>query len=1513
MTNLRLPFRLGVVATVLVVFAASPALADTNVSGTISANTTWSLTGSPYIVTGDVTVASGVALTIEAGVTVKVVSGKRLAVNGQLIAVGTAVSPITFTSNQASPARGDWRCLSFSSGTQPASQVSYAAISYGGNTDYAGIYVVSGSPQFDHVTVSNSSGYGVYVYGGSPSITGSTITQCAWSGLDVQAGGAVAAIDTTTISNNGEYAVVTEPGGVLPSLAGVTMTGNGGGANNAVAYRGGTISGSQAWHGGAPWVVLANVTVASGAVLTIDPGVTVKMATQKYFRVDGKLAAAGTSGSPITFTSKQATPAAGDWQYLYFVRGDNPPSQLSYVTVSYAGYSDGLGIYVSAGSPSFDHVTVTNIAGTGVYVSGGSPSITGSTITQSTGAGVVVSSGSVTITGSTITQCTGNGLDVKTGATLTAIDTTTISNNTGYAVITEPGAVLPSLAGVTMTGNGSGTKNVLAYRGGTITGSQAWHGGAPWVVLASVTVNTGAVLTIDAGVTVKMTAQKYFRVDGKLVAAGTAVSPITFTSNQATPAAGDWQYLYFVRGDNPPSQLSYVTVSYAGFSDGFGIYVNAGSPSFDHVTVSTIAGTGVYVSGGSPSITGSTITQCTGNGLDVKTGATLAAVDTTTISTNGGYAVITEPGAVLPSLAGVTMTGNGSGTKNVLAYRGGAISGSQAWHGGAPWVVLASVTVNTGAVLTIDPGVTVKMAAQQFLRVNGQLMAVGTAVGPITFTSNQPSPARGDWRSLWFSSGTQPASQVSYATVSYAGNTDNTGIYVVSGSPIFDHVTVSTTAGAGVTVSGGAVTLSFSTVTSSSGAAVSVSGTPTLTVSNCSVLGNGSGISNSNPANVVTARFDYWGAVSGPGGSGGGSGQAITAGVAFEPWLTQAPVEGNYFASVSLGNRTFNPNIGINASVGFTASQSGSWTATVLNAGNTVLRTFSGTGATGGVQWDGKDEGGTLQPNATYTYQLDSVAAGPIQAAPTRGRLVLDTTRAFTLTGVAVAPLFFSPNGDGVQDTTTVSGTISFDGATWTVNVLNGVGETVRSSSGAGPALSFLWDGKNGSGVVQPDGLYTFSLSAIDGGASATASAAVILDNTPPAAVVSAPTPAQLVSNFYRGGLLDLSVTGTATDTNLNNWSLDYGSGASPTSWTSLATGTAPVSSATFATWQTGSIANGVYTVRLQVWDKAGNRSLVANTVTVGNFEVSQNVLEFNGGAGGTVTYTSAVPFPLSETLVVKSQQGPVVRTLVNGQRAAGSYADPWNGRNDAGALVPDGPYFYVATVTDGTNSLTWDLTNQYVPPQNSVRDSQGTQSFDPFNNHPMTYSYNFGRPSLITIVAFNSKTLAGSTCAQLTGGVCITDNRYEESGWHTITWAGVDASGVYRAEGFDTATITSNLDHFSKNAVVLFGTKPTVQNVAINPPVFAPLYVVPVVSFDLGTYQNQPVTVTVTFLNQSSLSTLRTITLTGQAPGHVTVPWDGRADNGMFVAPGFYTVTVSAADSIGNQVQGQILATVRP
>jgi parallel beta-helix repeat protein len=68
----------------------------------------WTLTGSPYIITGNIIVPSTRTLTIEPGVEVKFDGRYRFYVDGNLSAVGTSLNRITITSNMAIPEMGDW-------------------------------------------------------------------------------------------------------------------------------------------------------------------------------------------------------------------------------------------------------------------------------------------------------------------------------------------------------------------------------------------------------------------------------------------------------------------------------------------------------------------------------------------------------------------------------------------------------------------------------------------------------------------------------------------------------------------------------------------------------------------------------------------------------------------------------------------------------------------------------------------------------------------------------------------------------------------------------------------------------------------------------------------------------------------------------------------------------------------------------------------------------------------------------------------------------------------------------------------------------------------------------------------------------------------------------------------------------------------------------------------------------------------------------------------------------------
>lgn len=198
------------------VMAASAATVF-NTTTTLTANTTWTTAGSPYILNADVYVEYGVLLTVQPGVVVKLNGTSRaLRVDGAMSAVGTSASPIVFTSLQDDSVGGDdggdgptvgapgqWRTISFRSG-DASSYLRYVDVRFGGaGSSSSDAPLTLGSATtltIEDSTVRNSAWAGISLFSAQLILRRSSIRDNGTNGIDIAMGSVLA--DQNTISNN---------------------------------------------------------------------------------------------------------------------------------------------------------------------------------------------------------------------------------------------------------------------------------------------------------------------------------------------------------------------------------------------------------------------------------------------------------------------------------------------------------------------------------------------------------------------------------------------------------------------------------------------------------------------------------------------------------------------------------------------------------------------------------------------------------------------------------------------------------------------------------------------------------------------------------------------------------------------------------------------------------------------------------------------------------------------------------------------------------------------------------------------------------------------------------------------------------------------------------------------------------------------------------------------------------------------------------------------------------------
>ena len=506
-------------------------LAPVDVSGTLTQDTTWSpAAASAYIIQGSLDVPAGVTLTIDPGAVVKAL-GSQLSVEGTLDAVGTAGSPVTFTSlndnsaggttGSGSPAAGDWTGLVIN--PKGSADIENAAISYaatGIEASTGGSVVVKDDSfaSLDYEALYANLATAPTVEGNS--VTGMTLDEYG-SPLDCAYFVESSALDFGLLTGN----TAAGKGNLCFGVAGEAVT-------------------STMQAGSLAWAIASTgndgpLDVQAGVTLTIDPGAVVK-ALGSQLSVEGTLDAVGTAGSPVTFTSLNdnsaggttgsGSPAAGDWTGLVINpkgSADIENAAISYAATGIEASTGGSVVVKDDSFASLDYEALYANLATAPTVEGNS------------------------VTGMTLDEY-GSPLDCAYFVESSALDFGLLTGNTA-----------------------AGKGNLCFGVAGEAVTSTMQAGSLAWAIASTgndgpLDVPAGVTLTIDPGAVVKALGSQ-LSVEGTLDAVGTAGSPVTFTSlndnsaggttGSGSPAAGDWTGL--VINPKGSADIENAAISYA--------------------------------------------------------------------------------------------------------------------------------------------------------------------------------------------------------------------------------------------------------------------------------------------------------------------------------------------------------------------------------------------------------------------------------------------------------------------------------------------------------------------------------------------------------------------------------------------------------------------------------------------------------------------------------------------------------------------------------------------------------------------------------------------------------------------------------------------------------------------------------------------------------------------------------------------------------------------------------------
>ena len=456
-------------------------------------------------------------------------------------------------------------------------------------------------------------------------------------------------------------------------------------------------------------------------------------------------------------------------------------------------------------------------------------------------------------------------------------------------------------------------------------------------------------------------------------------------------------------------------------------------------------------------------------------------------------------------------------------------------------------------------------------------------------------------------------------------------------------------------------------------------------------------------------------------------------------------------------------------------------TVEIKTLAGTTVKTFTGSGITPpntcSFAWDGKDEANNLCADGEYKYEITAADSIGNLSSKVTGSVVLAANTAIS---VYADPKALSPNGDGIDDISTIYCVISYGGlisgdSQIAMDIFDQSGTKVYSltDSMSEGSYTYVWGGENNqAGGFVRDGTYTLETHAVDPTGTVYSYTADLVVSAELSITGESIAPAIFTPNADAHDdhtTISYSVSGGVGDITATI-KIKPLTGATVKTFTSHLT--SPVSD--LVIWDGKDEANnmcpdGKYKCEISASDIAGNVTsetvediTLVNTPTITlnaaptEFSPDGDGVDENAVISYSIDYKGGLIDGDSQIVVnIYDQSGPKVYYFAD-TKTEGSYSHSWGGQNNQiGGKVLDGTYKLEVQATDPTGTVyqyTADLIIDRGPP-NIIDKGPSQPMITPngdgqYDDTTIKYEVDeVGNPiSSVEVRIYNSKTKFDST-----------------------------------------------------------------------------------------------------------------------------------------------------------------------